>query len=188
MDNYKVLLKQKFCLDGYSIVPIRYEDRLKIMKWRNEQLYHLRQDQELTITDQELYFSNVIQKQFDQEKPNQILFSFLEEGICVGYGGLVHINWIDKNAEVSFVIKTELEKKQFEKFWNIYLNLIEKVSIEELNLHKLYVYAFDVRSNLYLALEKSNFFLDAKLKEHCFFNNKYIDVVIYSKLIKGHLC
>ena len=48
MNNYKVLFKQKFCFDDYSIVPIRHEDRFEIMTWRNEQIYHLRQEKLLT--------------------------------------------------------------------------------------------------------------------------------------------
>lgn len=185
MKSYKVLNKQVYSFGVYSIVPIRMEDRYEIMNWRNEQLYHLRQQQKLTIKDQDKYFSNVVQKLFNENRPDQILFSFLKKGVCVGYGGLVHINWADKNAEISFVIKTDLEEKYFETFWKLYLNLIEQVSIEELNLHKLYVYAFDVRPNLYLILEKVNYFLDAKLDEHCFIDGQFIDVIIYSKLLKN---
>jgi len=99
MNPYKVLKKQLFSIDNYSIIPIRYEDRLSILKWRNEQLYHLRQEKKLTKNDQENYFNNIVNKLFDQDRPNQILFSFLKDNICIGYGGLVHINWVNKNAE-----------------------------------------------------------------------------------------
>ena len=100
MNFYKVLNNQKFSIDNYSIVPIRYGDRLSILKWRNEQLYHLRQDKILTESDQDNYFINIVNKLFDQDRPNQLLFSFMKDNICIGYGGLVHINWIDKNAEL----------------------------------------------------------------------------------------
>ena len=53
MNSYKVLKKQLFSLNEYSIIPIRYEDRLSILKWRNEQIYHLRQDKLLTKNDQD---------------------------------------------------------------------------------------------------------------------------------------
>ena len=99
------------------------------------------------------YFKEVISNQFEQENPKQILFSFIAENICVGYGGLVHINWVDKNAEVSFVMNTELEKNNFEEYWGIFLNLIEEVTFTDLQLHKLYIYAFDLRPHLYKALE-----------------------------------
>ena len=110
MANYKCLKQQEYTLGDYSIVPLRYEDRFSIMKWRNEQIYHLRQARPLTEEDQQRYFDNVVAKLFDQSKPDQILFSYLEKGVCVGYGGLVHINWIDNNAEISFIMDTRLEK------------------------------------------------------------------------------
>jgi len=158
------------------------EDRFAIMKWRNEQIYHLRQNKPLTIEDQENYFTKTVDKLFNQVQPNQILFSFLENDICIGYGGLVHINWIDKNAEISFIMDTALEQDNFQFHWKNYLGLIEKVAFGELNLHKIFVYAFDLRPNLYQALKFKEYFQDARLKEHCLFNNEYLDVLIYSKL------
>jgi hypothetical protein len=56
MNSYKVLTNQIFSIDAFSIVPIRYEDRMDILKWRNEQIYHLRQDKLLTESDQEYYY------------------------------------------------------------------------------------------------------------------------------------
>ncbi|MBK8827806.1 MAG: GNAT family N-acetyltransferase, partial [Saprospiraceae bacterium] len=83
------------------------------MKWRNEQMYHLRQSKLLTVDDQERYFTNVVAHLFDKEQPDQILFSYIEGDVCIGYGGLVHINWIDKNAELSFIMDTKLESNHF---------------------------------------------------------------------------
>lgn len=180
-EKYKVLKSNSFSNGGYSIVPIRYDDRFKIMEWRNEQMYHLRQNSLLTIQDQENYFQNVVANLFDQERPCQILFSYLRNEECIGYGGLVHINWIDKNAEISFIMKTELEQNEFKKHWRIYLELIEQLAFQQLKFHKIFTYAFDLRPRLYNVLEKSNFTKEAVLKNHCFFNNEFIDVVIHSK-------
>src|SRR5210317_2900 len=102
MPNYRCLNQNIFKNDDYSLVPIRMEDRYDIMRWRNEQIYHLRQKEPLTESQQDQYFEEVVSKLFDQEEPDQILFSFLEGAQLIGYGGLVHINWEDKNAEVSF--------------------------------------------------------------------------------------
>lgn len=182
MNKYKCLNQNEFHFNEYRIVPIRFEDRLDIMKWRNEQIYHLRQAKPLTLEDQNAYFEHVVSKLFDQEKPQQLLFSFLKEEVCIGYGGLVHINWIDKNAEISFIMDTELEANYFEENWSIYLNLIEKLAFEVMSFHKLFVYAFDLRPHLYTMLTKNNYFLDAKLKDHCRFNDNFIDVIIHSKI------
>lgn len=182
MNSYRVLNRQTFSQGAYSLVPIRFEDRLDIMRWRNEQIYHLRQNKPLTEEDQNAYFDRVVAQLFNEEKPSQILFSYLENGECIGYGGLVHINWIDRNAEISFIIDTVLESEYLEFHWRTYLELIEEVAFRELNLHKVYVYAFDLRPRLYRALLDSDYFLDGTLKEHCYYDNSYIDVVIHSKI------
>lgn len=182
MSSYKVLHKQKFESGNFSLIPIRFEDRLDIMKWRNEQIYHLRQKKPLTIENQEVYFKTIISNLFNQEQPNQILFSFLENNNLIGYGGLVHLNWSDKNAEISFIMNTKLEKTRFEDVWKAYLKLIEQVAFNELKFHKIFTYAFDLRPNLYPVLISAGFKEEARLDQHCFFEGKYIDVVIHSKL------
>jgi RimJ/RimL family protein N-acetyltransferase len=184
MSSYKILNKQKFSSGEYSIVPIRMEDRYDIMKWRNEQMYHLRQNKVLTKDEQDHYFDAVISKLYKKDKPDQILFSFFKNKELIGYGGLVHINWVDKNAEISFLINTELEEKNFEEYWKNFLTLLENVAWKELNLHKLHTYAFDLRPKIYKVLEDADFSKEAVLKEHCLFNREFIDVVIHSKFNK----
>lgn len=165
----------------YSIVPIRDKDKYVIRKWRNEQIHHLRQSTPLSIDDQEKYFKNIISQLFDQERPNQVLFSYLEGDECIGYGGLVHINWIDKHAEISFIINTELEKNFFEFHWVTFLGLIEQVAFQELSFHKIFTFAFNLRPHLYKAVEKAGFIKEAQLKEHYLWGGRFIDAVIHSK-------
>lgn len=179
--NYKALIQNVFSYRQYRIEPIRLEDRYDIMKWRNEQIYHLRQDRLLTTEGQNNYFNNTVSKLFLIEKPSQLLFSFFENDNFVGYGGLVHINWVDKNAEISFLINTELEKEKFKDYWHNYLMLIEKLAFNELKFHKIYTYAFDLRPHLYTVLEENGYKNEAILKEHCLFDNQFIDVLIHSK-------
>lgn len=166
-------------------MPIRLEDRHLIMKWRNEQIYHLRQAQPLTADTQNRYFDCNIRSLFKQVNPDQFLFSYLKGDVCVGYGGLVHINWIDKHAEISFIMDTELESLHFQEHWQRFLQLIEELGFQELKLHKLFVYAFDLRPHLYSALQAANYFLDARLKDHCCFQGKFKDVVIHSKTMSA---
>ena len=180
MPSYICLHQQEHHLDNYSIVPLRYEDRFLIMKWRNEQIYHLRQTHPLTEDDQQRFFDNVVSKLYDNPKPDQILFSYLENGTCIGYGGLVHINWIDQNAEISFIMDTGLEAEHFEEHWGNYLTMLKSVAFDDLGLHKIYTYAFDLRPHLYTMLEANGFAREATLKEHCFFNGTYKDVLIHS--------
>lgn len=180
-NKYKVLNNNSFVINGYSIVPIRYQDRYQIMNWRNEQMYHLRQANILTKEGQDYYFEKVISETFKKEQPSQILFSYLKNDECIGYGGLVHINWVDMNAEISFIMKTELEHVEFDKHWKVYLSLIEKIAFQELKLYKIFTYAFDLRPQLYKLLEESGLIKEAVLKKHCHFNGEFKDVIIHSK-------
>ncbi len=180
--KYKVLKnKNVFSSHEYSIIPIRFKDRFKIMKWRNEQLYHLRQESDLTKNEQNRYFKNILFNEFNKEAPSQVIFSLLNLNKLVGYGGLVHINWINKRAEVSFVMKTKLEENHFESLWSIFIRLIEKVSFKELKLNKIFIYAFDLRPHLYPVLEKNGFTFEANLKKHIKVEKGYKDVIIHSK-------
>ena len=67
MPNYRRLSKNIINKGKFSIVPIRYEDRLDIMKWRNEQIYHLRQSKPLDKESQNHYFNNEIARLFENE-------------------------------------------------------------------------------------------------------------------------
>jgi RimJ/RimL family protein N-acetyltransferase len=183
MNYYKALTINEISSRKLKIVPIRFEDRFLIMKWRNEQIYHLRQNTHLSENDQNNYFENIIGKLFKDLRPSQILFSFLENEKCIGYGGLVHINWNDKNAELSFIMDTSLEKENFFKYWTEFISLIEKVIFDDLNFKKTFVYAFDLRPQLYEVLKSSGFVQEARLKKHCLHLENFIDVLIYSKFI-----
>ncbi len=179
--EYKCLKRSVFQNKGYKLVPIRLEDRYKIMEWRNDQIYHLRQERLLTKNDQDKYFKKVILKEFNEQNPSQILFSLLKKNRCIAYGGIVHINWKDKNGEISFVINTELEEKNFNLLWSVYLAFIDVVAFKELELKKIFVYAFDLRPHLYPILEKNGFNFEANLKKHVKIGEYFKDIIIYSK-------
>lgn len=180
MRTYKSLKSNSFKQKNFELIPIRDEDKYAIMEIRNEQIYHLRQTHPLTKEQQEIYFSTVVSKLIEEEQPSQLLFSLLEDGNFIGYGGLVHINWIDRYAEISFVMKTDLEKNRFEEIWIAYLQLIQNLAFNELNFHKLFTYAFDIRPHLYPALVKAGLKEEARLKKHVFFDGQWKDVVIHS--------
>ena len=183
MKIYKCLsYKQIYQNDLITVLPIRCEDKYDIMRWRNEQMFHLRQDIKLTKQMQDSYFKDVILPSFDDKNPTQILFSVLRDQTCIGYGGLVHIDWTSLNAEISFLMDTQLEKTFFEVYWKSFLPLINMVAFDDLGLNKIYVYSFNLRPLLYKVLEDQNFKEEAYLKNHKKVNNNFVDVRIHSKL------
>ena len=181
---YKCLKWPIHKIDNYSLIPVRDIDKLFIMEWRNAQLDILRQEKLLTIQDQENYFSNTVLPLFSQPFPRQLLFSFLVNDLLIGYGGLVHIHWNDKRAEVSFLLDNKRAKDDriYEKEFSIYLTLIKQIAFKDLEFNRLYTETFDIRPHHISVLEKNGFELEGRMKKHVIIGD-----VMYDSLIHGYL-
>lgn len=182
MRAYKCLDKNIFSNGDYSLIPIRDDDKYDILNWRNSQLDILRQQNPLTKEQQENYFKTTVAGLFDQEQPEQILWSFLVNGQLIGYGGLVHINWTNKTAEISFLTETSRNQSKdiFISDWINYLSLVKKIASESLHFKSIFTYAYDIRPNLYIALENSGFKETKRIKNYIEINNQLKDVVIHT--------
>lgn len=166
----------------YQLVPIRMDDRETIRQWRNEQIDILRQKNPLSTQEQENYFEQTVAPLFDMLQPPQLLFSFLFAGQLIGYGGLVHINWEDQHAEISFLLETSRTKNiaVFQQEWTVYLHLIRQVAFHALSFKKIYTYAYDLRPHLTTTLLANEFIEEARLKRHICINGHWIDILIHA--------
>jgi hypothetical protein len=153
------------------------------MKWRNDQKNILRQDGLLTIEEQIKYFSTTVKSLFYEEQPKQLLFSFFENDEFIGYGGLVHIDWENLNAEISFLLKTELNTSEsyIEKFTN-FLKLINSLAKYQC-FHKIYTFGYNIEEYRFVPLIDLLYNKEAILKKHKKINEKFYDVLIYSKFL-----
>lgn len=187
MRYYKCLHINQFSAGNYSLVPIRDEDKYEILNWRNEQIDILRQQILLTKGHQDKYFKTTIAQLFEQEQPTQLLWSFLENGKLIGYGGLVHIDWQNKTAEISFLTETirNQTKEQFISDWSNYLCLIKQVA-KALHFNSIFTYAYDIRPNLYIALENSGFKETYRIPNFIEINHELKDVVIHTYYFNVH--
>ena len=180
--EYNCLNQQEFCSGEYRLVPIRFEDRYLIMKWRNDQMYHLRQNKELTKEEQDFYFDNVVSHLFLKEQPEQILFSFLKNDELIGYGGLVHMSWEDKRSEMSFLLNPELvnDENIYEEYFTKFIYLMKEVNFSILDFHKLFTETYSHRSFHICILEKAGFELEGILRDHIIIEKKYFNSIIHS--------
>jgi RimJ/RimL family protein N-acetyltransferase len=55
-----------------------------------------------------------------------------------------------------------------------------QVAFNDMNLNKVFVYAFDLRPHLYPILKEKGFCFEARLINHARKKNEFVDVVIYS--------
>lgn len=182
MNRYKILKKQNFIFQNYKLVPIREEDMQLIKNWRNDQIGVLRQEEPITKEQQINYYNQVIKKSFSEEKPVLMLFSFLYDDSCIGYGGLTNIDWNIKNAELSFLVDTNRtsDPKMYENDFTSFLHLIFELAFDELNFTRIFTETYDIRPAHISILEKNGFRLEERLKQHKRINDILVDVLIHS--------
>ncbi|GAA0377996.1 GNAT family N-acetyltransferase [Paenibacillus motobuensis] len=183
-------LKQQYYTQGpYKVTSIREEDMLVIKQWRNEQMDVLRQNHLLTDEDQLRYFSNVILPSFSNPTTRIILFSFFWNEELIGYGGLTNIDWMNKRAEISYLVKTDRSKEanieQYKEDFSTFLRLMRRVAFNDLELNRLYTETFDIRPLHIKILENNGFLYEGRMKEHVLIDGRFIDSLLHG-CIKGN--
>ena len=168
MTTYRPLPQAEFRHEAYRLVPIRYEDREPIRAWRNAQLAVLRQPEPLSAAQQDTYFQRIVLPLFEQEQPNQLLFSLLHNGELIAYGGLVHISWPDSRAEVSFLVDPQraMDPATYRRDFLAHLRLLGQVAIEKLRFNRLFTETYDIRPAHVAVLEEAGFRLEGRLRQH----------------------
>lgn len=170
---------------AFQLIPLRFEDIFLIKDWRNSQIDVLRQSKRLSDDDQLKYYNEVALPSFSQSEPAQLLYSFLENNICIGYGGLVHISWINKHAEVSFLLNPIFTRDplEYENYFRVYLNILKEFARKNLGFHKLTTEVYDIRPHHLSVLEKNGFIFQGRLKDHVIINNRFVDSVLHAHFL-----
>ena len=186
--NYSVLKNNIHSLDDYEIRPISIDDLELIRQWRNEQKTILRQNVVLTKEMQVHYYKTAIAPLFRSSSPKQILFSFFHNNTLIGYGGLVHISWIDKRAEMSFLVNTNrtLDRVIYCNDFSCFIKLMSKVCFEELGLNRLFTETYAFRDYHISILEANGFNYEGCLKNHVYIDGKYYNSLIHGLLREGN--
>ena len=149
------------------IRPIHWEDREHIRRWRNAQIDVLRQAEPLSVVEQDRYFLEVVAPQLEMAHPPQILWAFEEDGVLIGYGGLVHIQWADRRAEVSFLTdEARLAPETFTRDWNGFLSLLASTASDALGFHKLTTETYEIRPLVIDILESNGFVREGTHPDH----------------------
>jgi RimJ/RimL family protein N-acetyltransferase len=181
---FRSLRVQRFTLGEYALVPLRWDDVMNIKDWRNQQMNVLRQSQVLTEEDQRNYYEQKIKPTFEAEEPRQLLFSYLYQEICIGYGGLTNIDWQGKRAEVSFLLATEriTNPNMYANEFKCFLQLLKEITFSHLGFHRLFTETYDIRPVHISTLEEEGFLFEGRMREHVLINGIYIDSLIHGCL------
>jgi len=168
----------------YELKPIQFEDMEMIRIARNEQIDVLRQTHEISKEEQSSYFHDVITPNLTNPNPEMVLFSLYKKNLWIGYGGLVHIDWKNKHAEVSFLVdsKRAVDKKIYEEDFTNFLNLLSNTAFKKLNLHHLFTETYNFRDEHISILEKFGFKQEGVLRDHLLIKNNFHDSIIHGLL------
>lgn len=190
---YKSIPKFKiFQSNGVRITPLKFEHRFHILKWRNEQLYHLRQKEKLTKKNQNIYFEKVLKILFEEKEPYQLLFSIFYNEKLIGYGGLVHLNWIDRYCEMSFLVKTSVleehqnsnfnlnKKTVYDKVFSEFIKCMREIVFKHLEFNRLFTETYSLRKNHIKVLSKNNFIYEGTQRKKILISGKYYDSLFHS--------
>ena len=182
--RYKILQQTNLSLGKITFRPIQLDQIEQIRLWRNAQKKILRQTKEISKYEQKCYFRDKVFTQLDIHFPAQILIGIEWRGKFVGYGGLVHIDWNSRKAEVSFLLDTEIreESKLFIEIFSSYLSLIQIMAFEHLALNRIYTETYSFRTSVISTLNANDFLLEGTLRKSYFWEGRFFDSLIHSKL------
>ncbi|MEM7292721.1 MAG: GNAT family N-acetyltransferase [Pseudomonadota bacterium] len=166
-----------------SLLPLQPSDRYSVMEWRNEQLDILRQVEPLTESDQDKYFENVVARWYREIKPEGVLFGIHCDSSLIGYGGLVHIDWDHRNAEVSFLLAdADCQSSDYVDLFTRFLQLIQAVA-RTLKLKKVFCVGYDQKRYRFSAFNALGFKREAILRNHVRVQDRLCNVLIHSQQI-----
>ena len=161
-----------------SLTPINRTDQKLIIDWRNsEEIFPYNNQYVLLNLETQLkWFKNM------SNDPTRKFFIIRYGKTKVGVCGLINIDYVDKNADVSIIIgRLELHGKGI---GTIALNHILEYGFKKLHLHRIGAEIMEFNHASIRLFEKSNFKKDAIFRQKIWRKNKWWNM-IYMSIIKN---
>jgi RimJ/RimL family protein N-acetyltransferase len=184
MRRYACIPDEAIRLGDFSLTTVQ-DSHIEIIRlWRNAQMDVLRQAQPITHEQQLSYYETQIWPTLADQHPANLLLIFLEGDRPVGYGGLVHIAWEHRRAEVSFLLQPELalNDRSYSRYSSTYLCLLKRLAFEGLSLHRLFTETFATRIGHISVLESNGFRPEGRMRDHVRINDRPVDSLIHGCL------
>ena len=155
-----------------------------IRHWRNAQIDVLRQADPLSPEQQEAYFASHVWPQYAMPQPGTILLSYLEGDTLIGYGGLVHIAWPHRRAEISFLLDPAHTRNEaaYARYFGAFLALMKRLAFAELGLNRLFTETYATRPHHIAVLESAGFNREGVLRAHVIIDGQAVDSILHGCL------
>jgi len=182
--SYRVMPRP--CLGDSTLLlrAIGPQDIEPVRQWRNAQMDVLRQTEPISPEAQVRYFAEHVWPDQDSPQPRQILLAIERHGELIGYGGLVHISWPYRRAEVSFLLAPHLEQdpESLSSLFSRFLVLVQEFAFADLGLRRLTTETYAHRSVHIGAMELAGHRLEGVLREHVLVDGKPTDALVHGIL------
>ncbi len=168
-----------------TLAAVQDGDIEPIRTWRNAQMAVLRQTAPISPEGQRSYFERAIWPTMAQARPANILLTIFWDGARIGYGGLVHVNWDHRRAEMSFLLAADLAGTPAETatYLPAFVTGLGLLAARDLGLRKLTTEAYAFRTGLMSCLEANGFRRVGVLRQHALVDGQPVDSVIHEKLL-----
>lgn len=169
---------------GYWLETVQPGHIQAIRAWRNAQLDILRQPAPISAEEQEAYFAAQIWPSLDAAQPATLLLSFHEGERLIGYGGLVHIAWEHKRAEVSFLLDPQaaVPVEAYARHFAAFLGLMKVLAFGELGFERLFTETYASRTDHIAVLEAAGFRREGVLRRHVQIGGRGVDSLMHGCL------
>jgi len=181
---YACMKRPEITANEFAIAAVEPEHIEAIRLWRGAQIGVLRQLKPIGPEQQAAYYARYIWPDKVEAEPENILLIYLQQGRPIGYGGLVHIAWEHRRAEVSFLLdpELELEPERRARFFSAYLELIQSFAFDDLGLERLFTETYATRVRHMQTLERAGFRCEGRLRAHVRIDGEVIDSVFHGCL------
>ncbi|HEX4984483.1 MAG TPA: GNAT family protein [Burkholderiales bacterium] len=166
--KYECMPKSRLEAGSFYVEAVQPSHIELIRQWRNAQIEFLRQSNLISPEQQRAYYQTNVWPDMRVSEPKNILLSYYEKQDLIGYGGLVHIAWEHRRAEVSFLLRTELSATEddFLRYFPAFLRLMKSLAFEDLGLNRLCTETYAIRERYISVLESTGFRREGVLKQH----------------------
>ena len=184
MTAYACLPRPCIAHQNYALRTIAPADIELIRQWRNAQMDVLRQQREISPVEQVVYYERQIWPALSDPQPHNLLMAYLQDDRLIGYGGLVHIAWEHRRAEVTFLLDTARTHNLagYRNDLLIFLQLMKTLAFDDLKFQRLFTETFAIRPHHISVLEAADFRHEGTLRQHVIIDGRLVDSLIHGCL------
>jgi RimJ/RimL family protein N-acetyltransferase len=170
----------------YVIRGFEFDDLEAVRIWRNAQIDVLRQAAPLSEADQRRWWDTVYLRESAGSEPQQTLYTLLETGRAVAYGGFTNCDWVVRRAELSFLADDAIaaDQARYEIVQRHFFVFLLQHGFGEQGFQRLFTETYDFRKEHIDVLEELGLREEGRLRRHAWARGGLVDSLMHGALVE----